>query len=342
MIAQERWMEIQILAKQGKSIREISRITGHSRNTVRRCLRSAAWPSYKERPPRPGKLDPYKKYLEERAAASKPHRLPASVLHREIAALGFNGSMRLVRNFMRTLYPLPAEEPIRRFETEPGQQLQVDWCVFRRGANSLSAFVATLGYSRVSFVVFAANERFETLRYCHEQAFAFFGGVPREVLYDNMRTVVSERNAHGAGLHRFHSGLWDMAKHFGFRPRLCKPYRAKTKGKVERFNRYLRNSFYYPLQSRLRQAGLLLDVATANAEVRKWLDEVANCRDHGELKERPIDRFAEEREHLLPLPQRLVVAPREAEAAPDITPWPVIPLQRSPIVYEQLFLEGGP
>jgi len=340
MILQERWMEIKILARQGKSIREIARITGHSRNTVRRYLRSQAWPGYKKRNKRPSKLDPFKKYIEERLEAARPHRLPASVLYREIKALGYSGCDRLVRSFVRELQSRSAPEPVVRFETEPGQQMQVDWCVFRRGANPLSAFVATLGYSRASYVEFVTSERFEVLRHCHEQAFAWFGGVPQTVLYDNMRTVVQQRNAFGEGQHRFHPGLWDLAKHFGFRPCLCRPYRAQTKGKVERFNRYLRNSFFYPLQSRLKQAGLVLDAETANTEVRRWLDEVANCRTHGELGERPIDRLAKEQEALQPLPQRVTVEP-QTDTTPLALNWPVIPLQRSPLIYEQLLQEGG-
>jgi transposase len=340
MITQEGWMEIRILARQGKGIREIARMTRLSRNTIRRYLRSSAWPGYKKRPVRPSKLDPFRKYLEERLEAAKPHRLPASVLYREITALGFDGCERVVRNFVRILHPQPASETPVRFETDPGQQMQVDWCVFRRGANPLSAFVATLGFSRVSYVEFVTSECFEILRHCHEQAFVYFGGVPQEVLYDNMRTVVQQRNAHGEGRHRFHPGLWDMARHFGFRPRLCQPYRAQTKGKVERFNRYLRNSFFYPLQSRLKQAGLVLDAATANTEVRRWLDEVANCRMHRGLDERPVDRLAKDSEALLPLPGRLEVQPSR-EAALEVAPWPRTPLQRSPLVYEQLLQEGG-
>jgi len=343
MITEERCMEIQILHRQGKSIREICRLTGLSRNTVRKYLREPIQrPAYRSRPGRPGKLEPYKDYLQRRVVSAQPHRIPATVLYREVRALGFDGCERLVRNYVRTLYPRPVPEPDNRFETAPGVQMQVDWCVFRRGRDPLSAFVATLGFSRASFVAFVTSERFEVLRECHEQALAYFGGVPREVLYDNMRTVVVERNAFGAGCHRFHRGLWDLARHFGFTPRLCQPYRARTKGKVERFNRYLRHSFYVPLASRLKQAGLRLDVATANAEVRRWLDEVANVRIHRETGERPVDRLATEREALQPLPVRLAVAPRVApEGASVPGRWPVETLQRPPAVYEQLLVEGA-
>jgi transposase len=340
MIGKEECMEIRILSqRQGMSIREISRITGHSRNTVRKFLRSSAEPRYKERGRRPTKLDRYKTFLEERVKAALPHRLPSPVLTREIKALGYQGSERSVRLFLATLYETKEAEPVTRFETEPGKQMQADWCEFRKGKDPLYAFVATLGFSRDAFVMYTTSQRFELLRECHEQAFLFFGGVPREVLYDNMKTVVLERNAFGEGKHRFHPSLWDLAKHFGFMPRLCKPYRAKTKGKVERFNRYLRYSFYHPLLSRLKQAGLTLDVATANIEVRKWLDEVANCRQHGETKERPCDRLEIERQAMLPLPQRLSVEPAKLET-PEPGYWPVIQLQRPTAIYEQMLQEG--
>jgi hypothetical protein len=109
-----------------------------------------------------------------------------------------------------------------------------------------------------------------------------------------MKTVIQQRNAYGKGLHRFHSGLWELARDVGFTPRLCQPYRAKTKGKVERFIRYLRYSFYIPLISQLKQAGLELDKETANIEVLKWLRDVANVRDHQTTGEQPQARWQQE------------------------------------------------
>ena len=130
------------------------------------------------------------------------------------------------------------------------------------------------------YVELTADERFETLRLCHENAFAYFQGAPREVLYDNMRTVVVQRHAYGQDRHRFHPGLWELANAVGFTPRLCRPYRAKTKCKVERFIGYLRHSFYVPLVAQLKQTGLELDIDTASVEVLKWLRDVANAREH--------------------------------------------------------------
>jgi len=103
--------------------------------------------------------------------------------------------------------------------------------------------------------------------------------------------LVKQRDGDGPGEHRYHAGFLDYAKHCGFVIKLCRPYRARTKGKVERFNGYLRRSFYVPLVSRLKQAGLHLDVVTANAEVRRWQKEVANECLHGTTGSRPVDRL---------------------------------------------------
>jgi transposase len=190
--------------------------------------------------------------------------IPGSVLLIELRERGYGGGYTMLKVFLASLRPKEVTEPTVRFETAPGEQMQVDWAVIRRGENRLSVFVATLGWSRATYVEFVTDERLETLIEAHENAFFAFGGVPREVLYDNMRTVVLERHRYGRGRHRFHPGFLDFARHCGFRLRLCAPYRAQTKGKVERFIRYLRQSFYVPLASRLAQEGLIVDRETAN------------------------------------------------------------------------------
>ena len=300
MLKLEGVMEIRILHEQGLGIRAIARELGVSRNTVREYLRSDKPPVYSPREQRGSKLDPYKSYIKERVEAARPNWIPATVIDREIRRLGYQGCIRLVRYYLAALKPTTDPEPVVRFDTEPGRQMQVDWAVFRRGKAPLSAFVAGLGWSRHTYVEFVTNEQFDTLKTCHENAFGYFQGVPKEVLYDNMKTVVVQRNAFGEGQHRFHSGLWDLAKDHGFMPRLCQPYRAQTKGKVERFIRYLRYSFYVPLVAQLKQAGLRLDVETANIEVLKWLRDVANVRIHQTTQAQPAARWKEEMAVLQP------------------------------------------
>ena len=310
MLVTEEAVEIRVLRRQGKSIREIARMLDVSRNTVRRYLRVEGLPRY-AREARPSKLDPYKHYIEERVKAAAPDWIPATVLLRELRGLGYSGGYSILKDHLASLRPVTKPEPLIRFETDPGRQMQVDFATIRRGRDRLSVFIATLGWSRATYVEFVSDERLETLLGCHERAFYFFGGVPREMLYDNMRTVVSDRDLYGPGLHRYNRTFLDFAHHHGFVPRLCRPYRAKTKGKVERFIRYLRASFYVPLASQLNPEGLIVDRDTANARAGTWLREVANARVHATTGEVPLVRLELERERLQPMP----------------TPWPGLMIQ---------------
>ena len=251
-------MEIEILHRQGHSLRAIAAQTGKAINTIRKYLEGGP-PTPKARPLVVGKLDPYRDYLDARVQAAHPDWIPATVLAREVQALGFAGCAKLVQNYVRGRRPASRPDPLVRFETAPGQQMQMDWIEFRKSGHKdgmLAAFVATLGYSRASYVEFVSDMRIETLLACHVRAFDAFGGAPREVLYDNMKTVILKRDAYGKKQHRYQPAFADFARHYGFLPRVCQPYRAKTKGKVERMNGYLRRSFWMPLASLLKQAGL--------------------------------------------------------------------------------------
>lgn len=156
---------------------------------------------------------------------------------------------------------------------------------------------------------------------------------PRQVLYDNMKTVVLARDKYGEGLHQYNPKLWDLGKEYQFTPKLCRPYRAQTKGKVERFNRYLRYSFHNPLVGLLKQSGLDLDVHTANVEVGKWMRDVANVREHATLKEQPMILLAQEPLQALPGYKKL---PDTAAITPKGNNWPIEQLQRPPVDYEHL------
>ena len=153
-------VEIKVLARQGKSIKEITRELGISRNTVRRYLKQEGPPIFGPRAPRPTKLDPYKGYLTERVEAARPDWIPATVLLREIQGLGYPGGISQLKVFLRTLKPKPVAEPLVRFETEPGKQMQVDFVTIRRGRHRLSAFVASLGFSRADVLVCQGNGSF--------------------------------------------------------------------------------------------------------------------------------------------------------------------------------------
>jgi hypothetical protein len=172
-----------------------------------------------------------------------------------------------------------------RFETPPGEQAQCDWAEIGRFAQPdgasvrVYAFVMVLGYSRYLYVEFTRSMSLATLIRCHQNAFAFFGGWPRRILYDNMRQVV-------VGPERINARFLDFTRHHGFEVRRCRPYRPRTKGKVERSVAYLRDSF---LNGRTFQG---LD--DLNAQARHWLGHVANVRVHGTTRARPCDRLLEE------------------------------------------------
>src|SRR6202034_3041244 len=170
-------------------------------------------------------------------------------------------------------------------------------------------------YSRASYVQFTVGEDTQTLCTCLREALVFFGGAPEHVLFDNPKTVVIERDFYGEGQHRYNRELLAVAEEFGFRPRLCRPYRAKTKGKVERFNGYLKSSFLVPLAATLKQSGLTLDHIAANAHIGPWLVQVANDRLHGTTGERPSARMELERAALRPL---AIVVPAVAPASAAI------------------------
>jgi hypothetical protein len=171
-----------------------------------------------------------------------------------------------------------------------------------------------LGYSRVLFVQFTTTQRLETFLRCHVRAFEAFGGYPRELLYDNAKTVVLARPDRRAETPspapHWHPTFLDFAGYYGFTPRLCRPYRARTKGKVERMIRSVRESCF--------AGGQFVDLADLNRQVTLWCATVANARSHATTGEVPMVRPA--REPLLSLTGRppydtSVVVPRRVNSA---------------------------
>lgn len=334
MLTQEDAVEIEVLLKQGMGVREVARRCGVSRNTVRRVRAEGSGRRY-QRAPRASKLDDFREYIGERLAAASPAWIPATVMLREIRERGYTGSHSILRVFMASLRPARVEEPANRFETAAGQQMQIDWAEFRVEGMRWFAFVVVLGFSRWLFGRFVADQRFETLRDLHVAAFEAMGGVPREGLYDNMATVVLKRDAGGKGRHRFHDGMLALSRDYGFQLRLCRPYRARTKGKVERGIRYVRESFFVPLLAEFRQRGEALTLDIVNGRFAAWQREVANCRTHATTGERPVDRLALERHSLIALPDLPVAASvREALTVQRPASRPSLPLQRPLSAYE--------
>lgn len=334
-------MDIHVRFAQGQSIRKIARELGISRNTAKHHVRGYSFPTYAAREKKQTKLAPFKPYLIHRIKQAKPDWIPATVLFDEIAQRGYQGGIAQLRRFVSQFKPHLTPEPIIRFETAPGQQMQIDFTTIRRSKPVLKAFVATLGYSRACYVKFFDNERAPSWQQGLKEAFDYFGGVPKQVLCDNAKALIVERDAYGCGEHKLHCELFQMSKDYGFKLTACKPYRAKTKGKVERFNHYLKNSFIVPLKATLRAEHLDLDVQIANAKIGSWLHRVAHQRCHGTTMEKPAERLIDEVKYLKPLPNLMHHACLPANTAnfPIVPPYNSLSLQHTMQSYEALL--GG-
>jgi transposase len=286
------------LHRQGVSVSAIARQLGIDRKTVRVHLaRGLTAPVYKVRPPRPRLIDPFEPYLRERVVAFPT--LTGRRLWRELKERGYQGGYTAITDLLRDLRPPRTTGFEVRFETSPGEQAQVDFAQFvveftdEPGVRRIVwLFSLVLGYSRLIWARFVVHQDLQTVLRCHIAALEAIGGVPREILYDRMKTAVIGGDLDGLVI--YNRALLDLACHYGFQPRACRPYRAKTKGKVERPFRYIREDFFL--------AGSFRNLEDLNGQLRHWLETVANPRVHATTRRVVNEAFAEERSVLKPLP----------------------------------------
>ncbi|RXK14561.1 integrase [Halarcobacter mediterraneus] len=297
MIDKEEFTVIHTLHKRGYSIRAISKIVGLNRRTVSKRLKEKELKSYKKVEYK-SKLDPYKKYILQRVQQANPDKIPSSVIYEEIKKYGYDGKIRILQTFLSSLKTSSTPEEVIRFETKPSYQAQVDWTIIRSGKNPIYGFVMVLGFSRMAFVYFTDNMRQSTWQDYHVKAFEYFGGVPQTLLYDNLKSVVIQRDKYGKNQHGFNNDFLEFAKD-NFIPKLCKVYRAKTKGKVKRFNLYLKRNFYIPLKTSLKRSEITIDKDLLNSKIFTWL-EIVNSRIHDTTKKKPVDMFKEKKDFLQP------------------------------------------
>jgi len=245
---------------------------------------------------RPSMLDPYKPFLGK--VLDKHPKLRATRLYEMVRARGYVGGYTPVRRYVGSVRPAAKAEAFLKLSTLPGEQAQVDWGHFGKiqvgaATRSLSCFVLVLSWSRAMFARFTLDQTLETFLYGHALAFETLGGVPRRILYDNLKSVVIERVSEHI---RFHPQILECAGHYHFAPVPCAPYRGNEKGKVERTIQYLRHGFF--------AARRFTSVEDLNRQLADWIDRVAHARPvPGDPTPRPVrDALAEERERLLPLP----------------------------------------
>jgi transposase len=325
--------------EQGTSKSALARQFGVSRDTVHRWIRAgdldrdldAAPVRYGPRASVATKLDRYKPIIETRLAAYP--ELSAVRLLEEIRAAGYAGGYSQLKAFVRRVRPPVEPTPVMRFETPAGRQAQVDFAHFRCPWGVRYALLVVLGYSRLLWCRFAPRQDMATLMSGLEDAFGYFGGVPQELLFDQMKTVISrDLRLEGGALVRNLEFL-RFAGHWGFTPRACRPYRAQTKGKVERPVRYLRTNFV--------SGRTFAHDADLDQQRHSWLERVANVRVHATTHERPRDRFDRDERFLLqPLASRpypSLIVDRTPTSTVQRRPRSVVTVEkRSLTVYAQL------
>lgn len=281
---------IREMAVQGKPVRAIARELGLARNTVRRYVRGA--PEGISRPHRPSKLDPFQEHI--RHWVREDHLYNCETMLPRLRAHGYTGQISILKAFVHPLRPpaAAARQPVIRYETQPGEQLQFDWGEFvyeQEGkTRKVFGFTAVLSYSRLRFVRFVKRTDAPTLIRCLVAAFEAVGGLPRAVLTDRMKTVLLDLET---GAPHWHPRFQELVQALGISPRVCRAYTPQTKGKVERSVGVVKHDFWPGVTFH--------DLDDLNAQAAAWCLRV-NARVHRTTHQRPLDVLAEE--NLRPLP----------------------------------------
>jgi transposase len=301
--------------REGASLRRMARELHLSRRTVQRVVTGVEAQRAGLVAPRPRRaqvLDAYETIMHELLARYPD--LTGVRLWEELRQRGYQGSYSTVRLRLRGLRPRTAPRPVVRFETGPGVQAQMDYATYdldfsEEGRRRVYAFSYVLAYCRRQYLRFVEAQDLETTLRQHVRAFDYFGGVAATCLYDNMKVVVQ---GYEDDVPLYNQRFLAFATHYGFRPQACRPYRPQTKGKVER-------PFAY-VQTNLLNGRTFRTLAHLNDFTPTWLAQVADVRVHGQTKKTPLELYALELPHLIPLPAQ--------------------PYEVSPVCYRVVNVEG--
>lgn len=314
MIAKDKEAEIMRLHHAEKwPVGTIATQVGVHHTTVQRVLEQAGVDP-KIVAPRPSMVDPFVPFLREQL--EKYPSLRSSRLFGMIKERGYPGGPDHLRRVICRLRPKKPAEAFQRLRTLPGEQAQVDWAHFGklavgRAQRSLWAFVMVLSYSRRIFLRFYPGAAMPLFVRGHVEAFADFGGVPRVLLYDNLKSAVVER--HGDAI-RFHPTLLALSAHYRFEPRPVAVARGNEKGRVERAIRYVREAFF--------EARTYSDLTDLNRQAAEWTATAALDRSWVEDRSRTVRQaFDDERGLLLPLPDDPFPAHERVEVEAGKTPY---------------------
>jgi len=320
--------------RQGWPIRELARHFAVSRNTVRQILRQQqARRDHGHdavrggKPVRRGsKLAVHEAQIKQ--LLEKYPKITGQRLYEELTAAGYAGGISILRDHLRRVRPRPKKEPVIRFETEPGQQGQMDWSPytikFSTGTMKVQCFSYILGFSRRHFIDFTLRRDFFTLIRRHQDAFAHFSGVPAQCLYDSEKTVVLRWEA---GRPLINPAFAAFATHYCVRPVICRRGRAETKGKIERPFQYIEGNLLCGREFR--------DLEDLRAQARWWLREKNDPHVHETTGRPPIELFLEqEAQALHPLPLHPYDAGQVALRVCDIEGYLAFETNRYPVPYD--------
>ena len=342
MYGREKRVLLREYLEQGGSKAELAERLGMDRRTIHRWIQSGQVDRelddetvrYEPRPPVRRKIDDYRGIIHSRLEEFP--KLSAVRIYEELRKAGYGGGYTQVKEYVRATRPRPPIEPIVRFETPPGHQAQVDFAHFRLPWGRRWALLVVLGYSRLLWLRFFERQDMRVLFEGLEAAFAFFGGVPREILFDQMRAVVVADHRFEGGRLIENAEFSRFAYHWSFRARACRPYRAQTKGKVERPIRYVRESFFYGRH--------FVSDEDLEAQAVVWLDDVANVRCHRTIGERPLDRFERDERGVLqalaPKPY-LSLVPSHRHRSQATTQVPSVQVERRSLLEYDRLARGG-
>jgi len=280
------------LQAQGFTQKQIAEQLGRSERTIRTWLKQM--PRKRKSPVRKSILDEYKPFIE--SLVRENPEINGAKIYEKLQKMGFQGKSSIVREYITKIRKEESQKATIRFETEPAHQAQVDWIEFGRQyvngtMQKLYAFTMVMGFSRMPFVCFTTRMDSATLLNCHIKAFRFFGGIPEEILYDNMKTAWYYDGEHW----QTNRQLARFAYHYGFVPKRCKIHRPETKGKVERFNKYFENNFFVDYDNKT------LDLTQLNEDAVAWIKRIAENK-LTQFNQTRNERFEIEKPFLKTLP----------------------------------------
>lgn len=300
MLKQYEWENIKSLFDVGLSVPQIAQRIGRSTTTIYKFIKNSP-PKFKQKEDKiPNKIQEFVIFLDKRMRNGV---INCKKLYQELIEQGYRGSNSLLYRYLKyrkAQQIIIHHKPSTRFETKPGEQAQVDWGSFGKiqvngRVEKLYCFVYVLGYSRTSYIEFTIKQNQQTFQESHINAFEKLG-IPKTIVYDNMKTVVLKRDKLPGGKQNIHynPAFLEFARYYGFKVEATPPYWPRAKGKVEATVKYIRNNFMQGMKFGEDFSSLL----ELNEKAKHWLVTQANVRLHKTTERRPIDLWKEEKQVL--------------------------------------------